>query len=482
MSLTNFFKSGESETVEFKKSTGEWKEIVETISAFANTKGGVILVGVNKDGKACGVSVGEGTIEDLTNKIITNIEPKVYPEIAVNYIKEKKIISIKVEMYPSDVVLAFGKPFKRVGKNTVRMSNDEFKKKILEIHKKELYFDGQICDEIDISEIDTEKIKIFLKKAKESRKLDIDTSLSEREILKKFKLIKDDKLTNAAVLLFTKKPQDIFIQSGVKCIRFKGTDVTADMLDFKDIEGDLFSQVEEVEKFIFNHIALKAWLEEGKLERQERWEYPPKAIREALVNAIVHRDYRLSGKVQVRIYDDRIEFWNPGRLPEGWTPNTLKEEHTSEPFNPLLFKIFFWVGLVEEVGSGTNKIINWCKEWRLPEAEIGISGTSIFVRFRKDIFTEEYLKKLGLNTRQVRAVLYTKASGKITNKEYQNLYKVSKRTATNDLDTLVQKNVFEKIGTKGKGTFYIIKRAIIGQIGQEKGNNWAKNKEGNNNA
>jgi len=98
----------------------------------------------------------------------------------------------------------------------------------------------------------------------------------------------------------------------------------------------------------------------------------------------------------------------------------------------------------------------------LPEAEIGISGTSIFVRFRKDIFTEEYLKKLGLNTRQVRAVLYTKASGKITNKEYQNLYKVSKRTATNDLDALVQKNVFEKIGTKGKGTFYIIKRAIIG--------------------
>uniref|UniRef100_A0A7C4YSL3 Uncharacterized protein n=1 Tax=candidate division WOR-3 bacterium TaxID=2052148 RepID=A0A7C4YSL3_UNCW3 len=119
-------------------------------------------------------------------------------------------------------------------------------------------------------------------------------------------------------MLFTRRPQDIFIQSGVKCIRFKGTDITADMLDFKDIEGDLFSQV-------------------------------------------------------------------------------------------------------EEVGSGTNKIINWCKEWELPEAEIGISGTSIFVRFRKDIFTEKYLEKLGLNERQIKAVLYAKTKGKITNKEYQNL-------------------------------------------------------------
>lgn len=152
------------------------------------------MVGVDKNGNVCGNPLGKGTIEDLTNKIITNTEPKVYPEIAVNYIKDKKIISIKVEMYPSDVVLAFGKPFKRIGKNSVRMSNDEFKKKILEIHKKEIYFDGQICDEIDISEIDTEKIKIFLKKAKEARKIDIETSLPEREILKKLKLIKDDKL------------------------------------------------------------------------------------------------------------------------------------------------------------------------------------------------------------------------------------------------------------------------------------------------
>ncbi|MBW1973587.1 MAG: DeoR family transcriptional regulator [Deltaproteobacteria bacterium] len=110
----------------------------------------------------------------------------------------------------------------------------------------------------------------------------------------------------------------------------------------------------------------------------------------------------------------------------------------------------------------------------MPEPEFGISGTSIFVRIKKDILTEDYLKKLGLNERQIKAVMYVKKEGKITNKKYQSLYNVSKRTATNDLDEIVQKKIFEKVGTRGKGTFYIIKRAIIGQIGQKKGNNWAK--------
>jgi len=474
MKIKELIEIGESETVEFKKSTGEWKEIVETISAFANKKGGVILVGVDEKKEVCGVSIGKGTIEDLTNKILNNTEPKIYPEIGIQSLNKRNIIYIKVEAYPYDVVLAFGKPFKRVGRNTVRMNNDEYKRKILEIHKRELYFDGQISPEAKFSNIDEKKVKEFLRKAREKRKLDIDETLSIKEILRKLKLVKGEDLTNACILLFGKNPQDFFIQAGVKGIRFKGTDITADMLDFKDIEGDLFQQVEETENFIFRNISLRAWLEDRKIERQEKWEYPPKAIREALVNAIVHRDYRSSGKVQVRIYDDRIEFWNPGRLPSGWTPDTLKQEHTSEPFNPLIFKMFFWVGDVEEVGSGTNKIVSWCKEWELPEPEFGISGTSIFVRIRKDILTEDYLKKLGLNERQIKAVMYVKKEGKITNKKYQSLYNVSKRTATNDLDEIVQKKIFEKVGTRGKGTFYIIKRAIIGQIGQKKGNNWAK--------
>jgi len=492
MELTEILKLGESETVEFKKSIGEWKEIIETLSAFANTRGGILLLGIDDKNKVCGVSVGKGTLEDLTNKIVNNTEPKIYPEVGIQTFNRKNIIYLKVEANPYDVVLAFGKPYKRVGKNTIRMSKDEYKRRILEIHKKELYFDGQICSEASLSNIDEIKIKEFIRRAKNRRKLDIDETLSLEDTLKKLKLIKKEGVTNACILLFGKNPQDFFIQAGVKCIRFRGTEITADMLDFKDVEGDLFEQLEETEKFIFRNIGLKAWLEDRKLERQEKWEYPPKAIREALVNAIVHRDYRSSGKVQVRIYDDRIEFWNPGRLPSGWTPDTLKQEHTSEPFNPLIFRMFFWAGDVEEVGSGTNKIINWCKEWGLPEPEFGIRGTSIFVRIRKDILTEEYLREIGLNERQIKAVMYVKKEGKITNKEYQRIANVKERTSTADINDLVNKQVFQKVGTTGRGTYYVLNPAIKAQktqerrnkgaIGQERDNNLAKkgNKESNN--
>jgi len=138
MNINHLIQSGESETLEFKKSTGEWKEIIEAISAFANTRGGVILVGVDKKNKICGVSVGKGTIEDLTNKILNNTEPKIYPEIGIRTMDKKKILYVKVEANPYDVALSFGKPFKRVGKNTVRMSKDEYKRRTLEIHKREL--------------------------------------------------------------------------------------------------------------------------------------------------------------------------------------------------------------------------------------------------------------------------------------------------------------------------------------------------------
>ena len=125
--ISKVLKDGESETVEFKKSTGEWKEIIETLSAFANTRGGIVLVGVDKKGKVCGVNIGKSTIEDITNKIITNTEPKLYPEISVKTIDKKKVTLIKAESYPYDVVLAFGKPFKRVGRNcTAPLKSGQF--------------------------------------------------------------------------------------------------------------------------------------------------------------------------------------------------------------------------------------------------------------------------------------------------------------------------------------------------------------------
>lgn len=330
MNLKEVVPRGESEVLEFKKSVSEWKEIIETVSAFSNTKGGTIIIGVDDNRRVHGVTIGKNTIEELTNKILTNTEPKIYPEITEVDIEDKKVIVIKVEKFPYDVVLAFGRPF------------------------------------------------------------------------------------------------------------------------------NLLSEVVEVEKFIYKNISLHAWIEEERIERQEKWEYPPKALREAIVNAIVHRDYRVPSKVQIRIFDDRIEFWNPGRLPEGWTIETLKEEHTSKPYNPLISRIFFWTGYVEEVGTGTNKMIKWCKEWELPEPDFEIKSNNIIVTFRKSKLTEEYLDKLDLSPKEKEIIQILKERMKITSSDIQMKYSVSRDTVNRWLNKLLSLNLIERKG-KGKAVFYVLK-------------------------
>ena len=454
--IENFVGAAESEILEWKPSLSQLNRIIETISAFSNTKGGIIIIGVDGTGKILGISIGKDTIEQLTNKIISNTEPKIYPDISVRKFEEKNLIVIKVDKYPYDIVLAFGRPYSRVGKSTIKMSKDEYKRKILKTHKKELYFDGQICPEATIKDIDENKIKKFIDKARRERKLHLNDLLSVKEILIRLKLMKNENLTNAAILLFAKNPQDFFIQSGIKAIRFKGTDVTGEMLDFKDVESDLISEVESIENFIYQNISLKAWIEDGKIERQEKWEYPPKVIREALVNAIIHRDYRSTAKVQIRIFDDRIEFWNPGRLPEGWTIKTLKQQHLSEPFNPILARMFFWIRYIEEIGTGTNKIIEWSEEWGLPEPEFEISGSSLFVTLRKSMLTEEYLTKLGLGERENRIVKLLLKQEKVTSGEIQEIYSVTRDTANRYLKKLIDLKIIERKG-RGRFVYYVLR-------------------------
>jgi ATP-dependent DNA helicase RecG len=454
--MTKFIDKKESENLEFKKSVGEWKEIVETVAAFSNTSGGRIIVGVSKSGNIVGMEIGKNTIEDLTNKIVTNTDPKIYPKIAAEKIGEKNVIIIEVNESTDKLVLAFGRPFKRVGKSTIKMSKDEYETSILEKHKEKLRFDNQICEDTRLGDIDEEEIKLFLKKAKTERGLNIELDLSLKEILMRLKLIKDSKLTNSAILLFGKNPQSFFIQAEVKCVRFKGTGVTGTMIDMKDIGSNLIDQVIEVEKFIFSHISLTSWIENGKIERQEKWEYPPKAIREALVNAIAHRDYRSPSKVQVRIFDDRIEFWNPGKLPEGWTVETLKEKHESKPFNPLIARAFFWIKYIEEVGTGTNKIIDWCKEWGLPEPDFEYTGTNIVTTFRKSKLTREYLENLGLNERELKIIEHIKVNNRITSSAIQKMFNVRRKAANSYLKKLIDLGLIARKGA-GKMIYYVFK-------------------------
>lgn len=294
--------------------------------------------------------------------------------------------------------------------------------------------------------IDEEKIRSFLEKAKFERSLDINPNLEVREALERLNLIKDGELTNAALLLFGKNPQKFFLQAEVRCARFKGIK-PLEFIDMKVLDRNIIDQVDAAEDFVLRHISMAAWIEPGKIERQEKWEYPPDAVREAMVNAIAHRNYESTGNVQVRIFEDRIEIWGCGPLPEPLTPEDLKKKHKSVLRNPLIAKCFFMIRFIEQWGTGTNKIIEWCLSHGLPEPLFEEVAGDFVVTLRKYHITEEVLKEL--NERQRKAVEYLLKNKKITNREYRELNPgISDRTALNDLNNLISKGVIIPKGTK----------------------------------
>ncbi|HJH25414.1 MAG TPA: hypothetical protein C5S37_01290 [Methanophagales archaeon] len=464
MDIEELIEKGETQSLEFKESLRLKDEIGETISAFSNSDGGTVIVGVSDGGGVLGVDIGKSTVEELANYIKWNTDPQVFPSVKTVEVGEKKLIAVEVTESAEKPVFFKNHGYKRVGKTNQSISSSELRKLAKESGER-VYWDEQICKEASLEYIEEEKVRWFLKEARKQRGLDIPEDLPLEEVLMRLKLTRNKKLTNAAILLFCKNPQKFFTRPEVKCIRFKGTDAAGKMLDFKVIQTNLFDQLTESEKFIYNNISMAAWIEDWKLQRQEKWEYPPKAIREALANALCHREYETTSSVQVRIFDDRIEFWNPGKLPEGWTVETLKQVHESIPRNPAIAKQFFWVKYIEEVGTGTNKIIVWCTDWGLPEPEFEFTGTSLVVTFRKSKLTDEYLEQLDLNERQQIAIKYLKEHGKIERKTYCNICSVGKTVAHEELADMVNKELIEMVG-KGRGVYYILRmnRTISGQL------------------
>jgi len=222
------------------------------------------------------------------------------------------------------------------------------------------------------------------------------------------------------------------------------------------IYGPIINQVEEAMDFIRKNINVE-FVMTGKPAREQVWDYPLEALREAIINAVCHRDYTISSNTEVRIYDDKLIVWSPGGLPLGITLEDLYKPHPSVLRNKGIAEVLYDIGWVEQWGSGIDKMRILCLKAGLPEPTLE-EYHGFRVIFNKDIYTEEYLGELRLNDRQIKAVKYVKRKGKITNKVYMELVNTIKKTASRDLLNLVEKEIFDQIGTTGRGTFYILRR------------------------
>lgn len=179
--------------------------------------------------------------------------------------------------------------------------------------------------------------------------------------------------------------------------------------------------------------------------------------RVVLSKAVCHRDYLSTGHVEVRWYEDRLVLFNPGGLPSPLRVEDLKRIHPSVPRNRKIVEVFFNAGLIEQWGSGIPRMVEACAKQGLPEPEFEEAAGGLWLAFRRDRLTESYLRSLGLSDRQIRAVQEVRGKGRITNLGYQQLFVVSKRTASRELAELAQKDILVQVGATGKGTFYSLK-------------------------
>lgn len=319
-------------------------------------------------------------------------------------------------------------------------------------------FDERICKEAKLSDIDKDKVRWFLKIAKATRKYPLKLETPVKDVLTHLDLIKDGKLTNAAILLFGKRPNKFFKQAEIKCLQLSGVEIKKPFVSYQVYDENLFEQVDKAVAFVLGAIKFPVIQKTGSVRFERYYEVPEFAIQEAIVNAAAHRNYNRPSGIQVMVFADRIEIWNSGSLPSELTVEDLKKPHTSFPANPFIANVLYLADYAQKAGSGTIEMIEQCKAQHTPEPEFTtIRNKEFRTILPRDIFTEEALSKMSLNERQIEAIKFIKVGGHITNKEYQKTFKLKKRQSTDDLKELEIKGILTRVGTTGRGTYYILK-------------------------
>jgi ATP-dependent DNA helicase RecG len=310
-------------------------------------------------------------------------------------------------------------------------------------------------ENVSFKDLNENTIRAFFIKAIEKERIPSDAlTMGTELLLRNLNLITEQgQLTNAAILLFGKSVVRASITASFKIGRFGKSN--HDLLFQDIIETNIFDMADKVMETLKGKYLIRPISYKG-LERMEPLEYPEAALREAILNAVIHKDYS-STYTFLRVYDDSLHLWNPGLLPEELTIEELKKAHSSYPRNRNIANVFFKAGYIESWGRGTNKIIDACREAGLPEPVIEEEQGGFAITFLKDIYTEEYLTGLGLEKHFIKTILFIKENGSVSNAQYQSLFNISKRKSTNDLQQLVNKRFVEKVGTRGRGTYYRLK-------------------------
>lgn len=357
--------SGESASLEFKKSTAEKDRACRTLCAFANGQGGRLLFGVTPAGKVVGQTVTDRTLEDLAQEF-QGFEPPLFPTVdRVAVGAGREVLALAVSRSSRAPVAYRGVAYERVLNTTRTMPRGTYQRLLLEeMHAIERW-ENRPAEGWDASRLDRREMVLTLEESIRRGRMDDPGTREPLEILRGLGLLVDgDRLSRAAVVLFCKDEEQLpdFPQLQLKVARFKG--VTRDeFLDNRQFHGSAFALMRRAERFLIESLPIAGRIVPGQMEREDTPLLPVEALREALANAFVHRDYAIGGgAVGVALYDDRLEIISIGDLHFGLTPEALFREHESKPWNPMIARTFYRRGIIETWGRGTLKIARLMQE------------------------------------------------------------------------------------------------------------------------
>jgi ATP-dependent DNA helicase RecG len=437
----------------------EWKQIwkdeyLAWVCGLANANGGILEIGKSDDGIVIGLKNLSRLLEDIPNKIKTHLGI-----IAkVSAIAKEDLTFIKIVVDPYNVPISYkGKYFLRSGSTNLQLAGSSLTDFLLK--KTGRSWEDLPIDGASIEDIDPKAIQTFIKTSLRIGRLPfLDKTTDAETILKNLRLINHDgKLSKAALIIFGKDPRRVDMSAFLKIGRFGNTE--SELLSQEHIESNAFELADKAieildVKYLIRHISYDG------LSRVETPEYPFDAIRELLFNAIMHRQYG-TAPITIRLYKDRLEIWNEGLLPSGWTGETLKQKHDSMPRNKLFADVFYKGGHVEAWGRGFAKVLEECKKYGIPEPIIEERSGGVSVTIFKKNWNEsnKLISELdiGLNGRQEKAIDYLWKNIEITTSTYVQINNTSRRSAIRDLNDLLTKEVIEKIGG-GNNVKYVLAR------------------------
>ena len=381
--LKILIKSDEYHQLELKKTTGELKDGMHTACAFLNTEGGWLIFGVAPTLKILGQQVTDNTQREIA-RALSYMEPQV--DVRVEYIDvpdrpDFKVIAMHFDGWAWGMVpyTYHGCPYYKVESTTKEMPRDMYDERLRRSKPDVFAWERQPSEFTDISSLDEKLIRGVVRLGVERGRLS-DLALTEPigDVLGKWKLTTGDRPLNAATALFT-KDTGMYTQFTMRLARFQGNDKN-EFIDNQRVEGNIFVLLNEAMNFFRKHLNMH-----GKivgLVRDEYLEVPAEALREAVLNALCHRQYeRYNLTIDIAIYDDRIEIENPGILPPQITPENIREPHISYPYNPLIANVLYSTTYIENWGSGVKRIIEACQKRGVAAPTWSINGGFVVVTF-----------------------------------------------------------------------------------------------------